>query len=123
MILLLEVDISDETKVVEEACLTWSPLQGEMAQVELNYFLKSILQVLSIMYGYIDTAHLTVGYNRLREPNSEIVLSYTVHWLLSTTLATLVLMNLLVALTIGDVRAIDQNADCLILQLDLKKLY
>ena len=72
----IRIDISDETKELEEACLTLSPLQGEMAQVELNYFFKSILQVLSIMYGYIDTAHLTVGYNKLREPNSEIVILY-----------------------------------------------
>ena len=94
-----------------------------MGKIELLHFFKSILRVLSVMYGYIDTSHLTQNYANLRDPNSEIVASYAIHWLLTTTLATLVLMNLLIGLTIGDVRTIDENADCIIVQIELKNLY
>ena len=75
------------------------------------------------MYGYIDTSHLTQNYTALRQADAELEPSHTVHWLLTTMLTTLILMNLLIGLTIGDLGSIERNADCLMVQIELKKLY
>ena len=94
-----------------------------MGERELWYFVKSTLQILSVMYGQIDNSVVSRFYTQLRDPESEVVVSYAIHWWLVTTLTTIILMNLLVGLTIGDVREIDNHADCYVIQIELKRMY
>ena len=88
-----------------------------------SYLVKNIFQTLSRMYGQIDNADVARDYLPLRDSNSEIITSYAIFWLIATTLTTLILVNLLIGLAIGDIRAIDETADCLIVQIELKSLY
>ena len=107
----------------KQFCLGFNPNQLDYWLIQLKFFVKCVINVLTMMYGEMDTSILTKNHTPLNEQNSEIVISYIFNWLLTTTLATLVIMNLLIGLAIGDIRAIDENADCMIVQIELKKLF
>ena len=79
--------------------------------------------MVSVMYGQIDNSDVSRSYLSLRDPDSEVVASHAIHWFLAITFTTLILMNLLVGLTIRDVRENDDKVDCLIVQMELKRMY
>ena len=112
----------DDSSELKEKCLTWSPLRGNIGWEQMNRFFTSVFYVLSAMYGYIDTSRLTADGKPLTE-DSEVLFGYVFQWFITSTLTTLILMNLLVGLAIGDVRSIEENADCMIIQIELKRMF
>ena len=75
------------------------------------------------MYGQIDTSDLTTGHQKLQSVESKINPEYAIHWLICTLLTCIILMNLLIGLTLGDVGEIEKQADCQVVQIKLRKLY
>ena len=98
-------------------------MSDELRDFSLSMYFKSVFQVLSFMYGQIDTSDLTVGRESLRSETSEIDPAYAIHWLICTLLTCIILMNLLIGLTIGDVGEIEKKADCQVVQIKLRKMY
>ena len=106
-----------------EACAITAPFSGNLGKAELVFYIKSFFHVLNYMHGQTDTSDLTKNYEDLRDQSSKLDSSYAVYWFVSTSFTTIILMNLLVGLTIGDVDEIEENADCQIVQIKLRKLY
>ena len=112
----------NETRNFEE-CRKLSPVSWALLKDGSSFYIKNVFYTLSVLYGEVDTSYLTKDYVKLRLPSSSISLSYAVQWLVNTVLTTVVVMNLLVALTIGDVTEISKTADCHIVQIKLKKMF
>ena len=75
------------------------------------------------MYGQVDSSELTVGHESLWSEMSVINPAYAFHWLICTLITSIILMNLLIGLTIGDVGEIRKKADCQVVQIKLRKMY
>ena len=92
---------TDSNETAENECLKISPFNGSLFDAGILFFIKKVFYILGVLHGQVETTYVTPNYAQVRLPTTKIDRSYALQWIVNTLLGTVIVMNLLVALTIG----------------------
>ena len=114
-------NITDENKL-RDFCFNTEPIEGSFKHEELNHYWKAFLAIVNGMYGQTDTKYMTDRYVYMDDFDVRLDPTSVILWLIVTLLTTVLFMNILLGLTIGDIKRCATMAHCCMVQKSIHEL-
>ena len=108
---------------LEERCQSNENFRGQFGKWQRDFFWKNFFIVFNYMFGNSNLNEVILDRKDFYDLQNDVNGGLGIEFIVYSVLTGIVLMNLMIGLTIGDVNAWIVNADCKIIQLRLKEEY
>ena len=108
--------------MLREFCFETEPFDPEFVREKFNHWGKAFMGIVNGMYGQTDTKYMTDYYQYMDDYDVMLEATSVLLWAITTMLTTVLFMNILLGLTIGDVRRIVTCSNCYMVQINIHEM-